>query len=415
MAKIKIFIVMLLTLFTKPFFRALCSTVLLGILFFTPATAAEVSATSADPGPTSGDLFQGAVIDAAPSTPARSGFDLRDIFGGQFSTLEPGRTVLPDNQGSAVQSVYFHTAAPVTLSGYQLYLGDDATGRGASLVEVAVTDASFTTNTVLSSVNLASPYPSGVGANSTRHILVSDSFAPVTGQYFVIRFTPSTPNSGVRVIEFDGVAPSGILSATHVDFSTVGFTGAATAQTPVRGFTYGFYTGANATTEGGGVSFSTAGMGQGSYNGASEWAGAESGTPAHNPYLGMHPALSSLNSAVRRYVVGAGGEPSYTGQVRIVGSYWDLNSGQTSGFINVDGVLKFPLTSVSGPVPFDFTADVAPNSKIDFGVTANGDGASSDATGFLAWVVTGARQCRPASSQIYTARPMATTARASGT
>ena len=52
MAKIKIFIVMLLTLFTKPFFRALCSTVLLGILFFTPATAADVSAISADPGPT---------------------------------------------------------------------------------------------------------------------------------------------------------------------------------------------------------------------------------------------------------------------------------------------------------------------------------------------------------------------------
>ena len=379
---------MSLTAVAKPFFRAMGSTVLLGILFFTPATAAEVSATTSDPGATPGDLFQGAVIDA-PSTPARSGFDLRDIFGGQFSSLEPGRTVLPDNQGSAVQSVYFHTAVPVTLSSYQLHLGDDAAGRGASQVEVAVTDASFSSNTVISTVNLVSPYPSAIGGNSMRHILVSDSFAPVTGQYFVIRFTPATPNSGVRVIEFDGVAPSGILAATHVDFSTAGFTGAATAQTPVRGFTYGYYTGANATTEGGAVSFSTTGMGQGSFNGASEWVGAESGTPAHNPYLGMHPALSSLHSGVRRYVVGAGGEPSYTGSVRIVGSFWDLNSGQTSGFISVDGVVKFPLTPVNGPVPFDLAADVAPASKIDFGVTANGDGASSDATGFLAWVVTG--------------------------
>jgi hypothetical protein len=45
-------ILMFLTILTKSFFRALCSTVLLGILFFTPATAADVSAISADPGPT---------------------------------------------------------------------------------------------------------------------------------------------------------------------------------------------------------------------------------------------------------------------------------------------------------------------------------------------------------------------------
>lgn len=370
---------MFLTILTKSFFRALCSTVLLGI--FTPATAAEVSATSADPGPTPGDLFQGAVIDAAPSTPARSGFDLRDIFGGQFSSLEPGRTVLPDNQGTTVQSIYFHTAAPVTLSGYQLYLGDDNTaGRGASHVEVAVTDASFSSNTVISTVNLVSPYPSAIGENSMRHILVSDSFAPVTGQYFVIRFTPATPNSGVRVMEFDGVAPSGILAATHVDFSTAGFTGAATAQTPVRGFTYGYYTNSNMTTG----TFSTDNM---SVSGV-EWRSTEASfTPIHRA-IEMHPSGNTLRSAVRRYTVGSGGEPAFTGTVRIVGRFFFRQSGVTSRFVTVDGTNRREENNTTGDTAFDFTANVTPASTIDFGVAVgNGSDASFDMTGLIAWIV----------------------------
>ena len=370
---------MILTLFTKPFFRALCSTVLLGI--FTPATAAEVSAISADPGPTPGDLFQGAVIDAGPSTPAhQSGHDLRDAFGGRFSTTEPGRAVLADNLGSAVQKIYFHTAAPVTLSSFKLYLGDNGVDRGASHVEVAVTNATFSSNTVFSTVDLASPYPSAVGENNIRHILISDSFAPVTGQYFVLHLTPANPNVGVRVIEFDGVAPSGILAATHVDFSTVGFTSALTAQTPINGFTYGYYTNSNMTTG----TFSTDNM---SVSGV-EWRSTEASfTPIHRA-IEMHPSGNTLRSAVRRYTVGSGGEPAFTGTVRIVGRFFFRQSGVTSRFVTVDGTNRREENNTTGDTAFDFTANVTPASTIDFGVAVgNGSDASFDMTGLIAWIV----------------------------
>ena len=184
------------------------TTLLLLFVGLISAHSAEITAITDDPGPTPGDLFQGALIDAGPSTPAHpSGYDLRDAFGGEFSTIEPGRAVLADGLGSPVQKIYFHTAAPVTLSGFKLYLGDDGVIRGASHVEVAVTDATFNSSTLLSTMDLPSPYPSAVGANNIRHIIVSDTFTPVTGQYFVLRLTPADPNVGVRVIEFDGIAP----------------------------------------------------------------------------------------------------------------------------------------------------------------------------------------------------------------
>lgn len=45
-------------------------------------------------------------------------------------------------------------------------------------VEVSVTDASFSSNTVFSTVDLASPYPSAIGENNIRYMLVSDSISP---------------------------------------------------------------------------------------------------------------------------------------------------------------------------------------------------------------------------------------------
>ncbi len=370
---------------------ALCTVALITFLRFATAVGAEVLAISADPGPTPGDLFQGAVIDSVPSTPVYPGFDLRDAFGAQFSPLEPGRVVMADNLGSAVQKIYFHTAAPVTLAGYKLYLGSDSVGRGATHVEVSVTDAGFSTNTVLSTVDLASPYPSPIGDNSMRHVLVSDSFAPMTGQYFVLQLTPATPNRGVRVIEFDGVAPSGILAATHVDFSTAGFTGAATAQTPVNGFTYGYYQGTDSTA---GV-FSTAGM-TGSGPG---WSGDQGfSTPAHGA-LNIHPGAGSTRSGVvRRYTVGAGGESAFSGEIRIVGRFFDLDQGEVSGFVTIDpdgdagvGARTFlqsaaAFNGAQATVDFDLTTSVSPGATIDFGALPGASG-DYDSTGFFAWIV----------------------------
>lgn len=41
-----------------------------------------------------------------------------------------------------------------------------------------MTDASFSSNTVFSTVDLASPYPSAIGENNIRYMLVSDSISP---------------------------------------------------------------------------------------------------------------------------------------------------------------------------------------------------------------------------------------------
>lgn len=368
---------------------------------YTAPTPAEVLPISADPGPTPGDLFQGALVDAAPSTPPQVGFDLRDAFGGEFSTFEVGRAVLSDGLGSAVQNIYFHTAAPVTLSGFKLYLGDDGVVRGASHVELAVTDPTFSSSTILSTVDLPSPYPSAVGANNIRHILVSDGFAPVTGQYFVLRLTPANPNIGVRVIEFDGVAATGILAATHVDFSTAGYVAAITApppaipatQTPVNGFTYGYYEGTNSKVG----AFSITGM-SGSGSG---WNGNQGlGTPGQG-FSSIHPGSGSTRSAVvRRYTVGAGGEAAYSGEVRIVGRFSDIDTGAVDAFIMLDpdgdaggGARSFllPPTGVNGAtatIAFDLPATVGPNATIDFGALAGASG-DFDAIGFHAWIVTG--------------------------
>lgn len=359
------------------------------LLIALPAGAAEVLPLNSDPGPTPGDLFQGAVIDAAPSTPALSGFDRRDAFGTQFSTGEPGRVVLADNLGTAVQTLYFHTAAPVTLTGYKLYLGSDSSGRGASSVELAMTDAVFGPGTVLSTVNLSSPYPSNVGTNSIRHILVSGNFAPETGQFFVLRVTPATSNSGVRVIELDGVAPTGVLAATHVDFSTAGYVpptpgppAVPSPQTPVNGFTYGYYETANVTSGTFGTSIMSP-IGN-------EWHGLEAfQTPSHYPYM-THPGASSSyeRPSVRRYSVGSGGEFPYTGPVRLVGRFFRQGSGATTRFVTVNGLTVYTRPASTDDDDFDLTVNAELGSMIDFGI-ATGASSAGDTTGLVAWIATG--------------------------
>jgi hypothetical protein len=127
------------------------------------------------------------------------------------------------------------------------------------------------------------------------------------------------------------------LAATHIDFSTAGFTGAQSAQTPVNGFTYGYYTNSNMTTG----TFSTDNM---SVSGV-EWRSTEASfTPIHRA-IELHPSGNTLRSAVRRYTVGSGGEPAVSGLVRIVGRFFVRQSGVTSRFVTVDGTNFFAVNN----------------------------------------------------------------------
>lgn len=175
-----------------------------------------------------------------------------------------------------------------------------------------------------------------------------------------------------------------VLANTAADFST--------AAQGTAGFEYGYYAGVNDTS----APFSTAGM---TANAAS-WNGTEgSSTPGHSQ-ADIHPGLGR-SPAVRRYTVGSSGEAAYTGALRLVGRFFDLNTGDTDAFIAVDpdgDAGPEPRTLLLAPTPvrgtqnlavdFDLTVSVQPGTTIDFGVIAGGD-AFSDSTGLVAWLVTG--------------------------
>lgn len=186
-----------------------------------------------------------------------------------------------------------------------------------------------------------------------------------------------------------------VLAVTHADFST--------AAQGTAGFQYGYYDDADSTT----APFTTGTSGAGPMQAGTDgigpfWqANAEgTGTPILR-WFEQHPGAGpSLRPVVRRYVVGAPGEPSYTGPVRIVGKFLDFNGGATNVFVALDPdgdegpeprTLILPSTPLAGPVPvvFDLAVTVSPGTTIDFGVLAMGS-YNSDSTGLAAWIVTDA-------------------------
>jgi uncharacterized repeat protein (TIGR01451 family) len=186
-------------------------------------------------------------------------------------------------------------------------------------------------------------------------------------------------------------ARADVLAVTHADFST--------AAQGTNGFLYGYYDGPDSTTN---AFLSSPGQMQaGMDDSRPVWYATGSGTNLPNMVSFMqHPGPSWEGSkpAVRRYVVGSSGEPSFTGSVRVVGRFYDLNGGSTNVFVAVDldgdggsapRELKLASTPLNGPAPmsFDFDATVASGTTIDFGVLSNGD-FNSDATGLVAWIVT---------------------------
>lgn len=165
-----------------------------------------------------------------------------------------------------------------------------------------------------------------------------------------------------------------VLVDLNADFSD--------AAQGINGLQYGNYVGSNAIT---GV-FSTTNW---IPTGFSGWYGGEALSTPFQDATRMHPAVNTLQPAVRRYTIGAGGEPAYSGLVEIAGSFSHLDIGPTSGFITIDGVNVFNLPiPLGGPaLAFDIIVSVAPGSTIDFGVNA-GTSAISDMTAITATVST---------------------------
>ena len=166
-----------------------------------------------------------------------------------------------------------------------------------------------------------------------------------------------------------------VLVDTFGDFST-DFQGH-------NGLQYGYYTSPDVSSG----TFATGGMS----SAPGVWLGSEYlDTPQFNADR-QHPGASLLLPAVRRYTIGLGGEPSYTGLVQIAGSYGGPTpggGGSVIGFVTVDGITLHSSPSdgsAAAIVNFDFLASVSPGSHIDFGIMANGD-ANFDSTLFTATV-----------------------------
>ena len=161
------------------------------------------------------DISQGTVITGT------SGYNGDTRPENALGGTSPGRTefetlIFADNS-QTLQTLSFKTAAPVTISGYNLYLGQDAAANGniRGFDTVAVfgsLDGIAYTN--LGGIDLTNPYQNGYGSTS---ILVTSTFNAATYQYFRFEGAPydqgsfSEVYSGGRIFELDAI--SGTIAA----------------------------------------------------------------------------------------------------------------------------------------------------------------------------------------------------------
>lgn len=203
-----------LSLFEKQEKKVLIFLTTIALFFFMVpmASASAVITPAGDPGRTPANPFDYSNVTVTSNSPTyNAGSDIRDIFGGSFSTLEaPGRTIFSDRPGQlATYDVKFTTNAAVSLAGYSLFLGEDG---GGSLNRSATNFELLANGRIVSNVGIVSAgqnYSVRFGSDS---ISVSDSFAPISATTFEAIFTSNIGfNNGIRILGFQAItgAPSG--------------------------------------------------------------------------------------------------------------------------------------------------------------------------------------------------------------
>ena len=173
----------------------------------TAAASAVIAPYPGDPGASPSNPFDYTNINiTSNSTTYSAASDIRDIFGGTFSTMEqPGRTIFADNANVVTNyQVSFTTSAAATITGYSLYLREDgpnSINRSATNFEL------FANGQMISNVALATLGQDYFVKFGSDIIKVTDSFAPVTATSFQAIFTSNNSAfNGVRVYELDAQA-----------------------------------------------------------------------------------------------------------------------------------------------------------------------------------------------------------------
>ncbi len=146
------------------------------------------------------DLFAQAIVDS--SSLVMNGFSVQDAFGSVTPSAPyieslAGGHVLFDNSVTT-SFIDFHTAEPVMIGGFNIYLSSDGVAnafRGFNSAALYTsTNAGLTFDTLLGQTS----YDPAMGP-----VAFSGLFSPVTAQYF--RFEAFTPYGGGRVIEIDAL------------------------------------------------------------------------------------------------------------------------------------------------------------------------------------------------------------------
>ncbi|MFM6175278.1 MAG: hypothetical protein ACKPB4_24625 [Sphaerospermopsis kisseleviana] len=158
------------------------------------------AAPEGDVGFSGDDLFEGATILEADNLDPASTSDPRDLFGGTFSVSEPGHVLGSDENAALGWNVKFATARPVTIGGFELFLGDDINGaRGAKGFSFYQGDQ------LIASGLIDTPYAANYGNNQIKVTVKLDT--PATGKEWMLELHPG-PGWGVRALELDAISPA---------------------------------------------------------------------------------------------------------------------------------------------------------------------------------------------------------------
>ncbi len=157
------------------------------------------------------DVSQGTVVTGTSG--ANSPYsDIRDMFGGSFSWVEPGDTVLADGRPDGfVHYVEWQTFGPVTVNSFALFAAGDGpqylNEREFSKFVLKARSSASVTNFDLTLYELDVTNHPYTFVDPTDVALIVTNITPVTAQYFRAEFTQYTAGRGYdgpRIIELDG-------------------------------------------------------------------------------------------------------------------------------------------------------------------------------------------------------------------
>lgn len=157
------------------------------------------------------ELSQGTVVlESSPLLACCNGAPAENTFGGTGG-VEGVHTLFADGApAESIDFINFQTGSPIELTGYTATLADDSDNpanpgdpnRGSTSFSLFVSpDATFAAPVLISTTPLLMSYSTNYGTNG---ILITDSFAPVIGEFFRIEITRATAG-GPRIREVDGV------------------------------------------------------------------------------------------------------------------------------------------------------------------------------------------------------------------